>query len=352
MEIIYLKLNEIHPYEKNPRKNEAAVEPVAASIKEFGFKVPIIIDKDNIIVAGHTRYKAAKKLQMEEVPCIKADDLTEEQIKAFRLADNKVAEAAEWDFQLLGEELEGLTIDMEQFGFELVGEEKEIVEDEAPEPPAEPKSKLGQIYQLGNHRLMCGDSTKEEDVEKLMGGVKADLLITDPPYNVDYEGTAGKIKNDSWSDDDSFKEFLNKALSNANNNMKPGACFYIWYANMQSHNFIPAIMSVFQIRSYLIWNKNSLCLGRGDYQWKHEPCVYGWKEGSHLWASDRKQTTVIDFDRPTKSELHPTMKPVGLFDYQIKNNTKQEDCVLDLFGGSGTTIMACEQNKRKAFVIL
>ena len=172
MEIIYLKLDEIHPYEKNPRKNEAAVEPVAASIKEFGFKVPIIIDKDNIIVAGHTRYKAAKKLGMEEVPCIKADDLTEEQIKAFRLADNKVAEAAEWDFQLLGEELEGLTIDMEQFGFELVGEEQEIIEDEAPEPPAVAKSKRGEIYMLGNHKLMCGDSTILEDVEKLLGGGK------------------------------------------------------------------------------------------------------------------------------------------------------------------------------------
>lgn len=172
MEIIYLKLEDIHPYEKNPRHNEPAVDSVAASIKEFGFKVPIIIDNQNVIVCGHTRYKAATKLGMTEVPCIKADDLTEEQIKAFRLADNKVSELAEWDFQLLGEELEGITMDMEQFGFTMPEEEFEVVEDEVPDLPEEPKSKRGDMYMLGNHRLMCGDSTVLEDVEKLLGGGK------------------------------------------------------------------------------------------------------------------------------------------------------------------------------------
>ena len=172
MEILHLKLDEIHPYEKNPRKNNEAVPYVMKSIQEFGFKVPIIIDKDNVIVAGHTRYKAAKKLGMEEVPCIKADDLTDEQIKAFRLADNKVAEKAEWDFDLLSEELGDLTIDMSEFGFELISEEVEIIEDEIPPLPEEPKSKRGDIYKLGNHTLMCGDSTILEEVEKLLGGGK------------------------------------------------------------------------------------------------------------------------------------------------------------------------------------
>ena len=172
MEIINLSLSEIHPYEKNPRNNDQAVDAVAASIKEFGFKVPIIIDNENVIVCGHTRYKAAKKLGLTQVPCIKADDLTEEQIKAFRLADNKVSELAEWDFPLLGEELEGITMDMEQFGFTMPEEEAKIIEDEVPDLPEEPKSKHGDIYMLGNHRLMCGDSTILEDVEKLLGGGK------------------------------------------------------------------------------------------------------------------------------------------------------------------------------------
>lgn len=216
MDILNLGLEEIKPYEKNPRNNDNAVDAVAASIREFGFKVPIIIDKDNIIVAGHTRYKAAKKLGLKTVPCIKADDLTDEQVKAFRLADNKVAEQAEWDFELLNEELETITMDMDQFGFDLPEEETltEIIEDDVPDVPEEPKSKYGQVYQLGNHRLMCGDSTKKEDVEKLLNGVKADLLITDPPYNVDYEGSNGmKIKNDKFEEGEEFCQFLTDALA-------------------------------------------------------------------------------------------------------------------------------------------
>lgn len=351
MEIIYLKLGDIHPYEKNPRNNDQAVDAVAASIKEFGFKVPIIIDKDNVIVAGHTRYKAATKLGFDEVPCIKADDLSEEQIKAFRLADNKVAELAEWDFKLLGEELEGLTMDMEQFGFEMEEEETEVVEDEVPDIPEEAKSKYGDIYLLGNHRLMCGDSTKHEDVEKLMNGNKVDLLITDPPYNVDYEGSNGmKIQNDKFEEGEEFCQFLTDAFSCADSVMKPGAVFYIWHADSEGYNFRKACQNInWKVRECLIWAKNSLVMGRQDYQWQHEPCLYGWKEGTHLWASDRKQTTLLHFDKPMKNDIHPTMKPIALFDYQIKNNTKQGDVVLDLFGGSGTTIMACEQNHRVAY---
>lgn len=350
MEILSLRLDEIHPYEKNPRNNESAVDAVAASIKEFGFKVPIIIDKDNIIVAGHTRYKAATKLGLKEVPCIKADDLTPDQIKAFRLADNKVSELAEWDFKLLDEELEGITMDMEQFGFTM-DEEVEIVEDEVPDIPVEAKSKLGDVYLLGRHRLMCGDSTKQEHVEKLMNGNLADLLITDPPYNVDYEGGTGlKIENDNFDTGEEFCQFLTDAFTTANSAMKNGAVFYIWHADSEGYNFRKACQNVgWKVRECLIWVKNSLVMGRQDYQWQHEPCLYGWKEGTHLWASDRKQTTILNFDKPQKNDIHPTMKPVALFDYEIKNNTKQGDLVLDLFGGSGTTIMACEQNGRVAY---
>ena len=312
-----------------------------------------------MIVAGHTRYKASKKLGLKEVPCIVADDLTEEQIKAYRLADNKVAELAEWDFDLLGEELDGiLDIDMSDFGFDfnLEEEEKEVVEDDFDvELPEEPRTKLGDIYQLGNHRLMCGDSTSITDVEKLMGGDLADMLLTDPPYNVDYEGKTKdklKIENDKM-DNDNFRQFLIDAFSNADMVMKAGAVFYIWYADSEGYNFRGACFDVgWKVRQCLIWNKNSMVMGRQDYHWKHEPCLYGWKDGAgHLWASDRKQTTVISFDRPTRNDLHPTMKPVPLFDYQIKNNTKGGDIVLDLFGGSGTTIMACEQNERRAYTM-
>lgn len=358
MDIINIALKDLKPYENNPRKNDDAVKYVAESIKEFGFKVPIVIDKNNVIVAGHTRYKAAKKLKMSEVPCIIADDLTDEQIKAFRLADNKVAEKAEWDFDLLNAELDDIIdLDMELFGFEdaLQDDAEEAVEDEFEvELPAEPKSKLGDIYQLGNNRLMCGDSTVLEDVEKLMGGEQADMLLTDPPYNVNYEGKTKdklKIKNDQMGNDN-FRQFLTDAFSNADMVMKPGAVFYIWHADSEGYNFRGGACfdAGWTVRQCPIWNKNSMVMGRQDYQWKHEPCLYGWKEGAgHLWASDRKQTTVINFDKPTRNDMHPTMKPIPLFDYQIKNNTKGGDVVLDLFGGSGTTIMACEQNGRRGY---
>ena len=357
MEIIYKKLGEITPYEKNPRQNDAAVEYVANSIQEFGFKVPVVIDKDNVIVCGHTRYKAAKQLGLSEVPCIIADDLTDEQIKAYRLADNKVAEKAVWDFDLLNEELgEIIDLDMETFGFDLSENLDDAEEDDYElELPEEPKSKRGDIYTLGNHRLMCGDSTSISDVERLMDGAKADMLLTDPPYNVDYTGKtkdALKIQNDHM-DNDSFREFLRDAFVTADTVMKPGAVFYIWHADSEGYNFRGACADAgWTVRQCIIWNKNSMVMGRQDYQWKHEPCLYGWKEGAgHLWASDRKQTTVIDMARPTKADLHPTMKPIPLFDYQIKNNTKGGDIVLDLFGGSGTTIMACEQNKRHAYTM-
>ncbi|MFU1594058.1 DNA modification methylase [Streptococcus dysgalactiae] len=359
MEFVDKKLSEITPYKNNPRNNDEAVGPVAESIKEFGFKVPIVIDKNGEIVNGHTRYKAAKKLGLETVPVIVADDLSDEQIKAFRLADNKVGEIAVWDLDLLNEELNDiLDLDMSAFGFDVLDNLDDLIEDEkdlddfTETVPDEPKSKLGDIYQLGSHKLMCGDSTNEADVKKLMNGEMADLLLTDPPYNVAYEGKTKDsltIKNDSM-DNDSFRQFLVNAFSSANEVMKPGAVFYIWHADSEGYNFRGACFDIgWTVRQCLIWNKNSMVLGRQDYHWKHEPCLYGWKDGAgHLWASDRKQTTVIDYDKPQRNGVHPTMKPVGLFDYQIKNNTKGSDIVLDLFGGSGTTLIACESNGRHA----
>lgn len=358
MNIEYLKLEELTPYEKNPRKNDAAVETVANSIKEFGFKVPIIIDKDNVIVCGHTRYKAAKSLNLETVPCLRADDLTDEQIKAFRLADNKSAEIAEWDIDLLSQELKDITdIDMEDFGFDIeefrFEEDPEIEEDEVPEAPEEPKSKHGDIYQLGRHFLMCGDSTKQADIDKLMNGVKANLYVTDPPYNVNYEGSiAGKIQNDNMSDA-AFKQFLIDAFNAANTNLLPGAAFYIWHADSEGFNFRAACREInWKVRECLIWNKNSLVLGRQDYQWKHEPCLYGWKDGApHYFCDSRSETTVIDMDKPRRNDAHPTMKPVALISYLISNSSKKNDVVLDSFGGSGTTLIACEQLGRTCYTM-
>ena len=354
MNIQFIALSELKPYEKNPRNNEKAIDKVAESIKQFGFKVPIVIDKDNVIVAGHTRYKAAQQLGLNEVPCIVADDLTDKQIKAYRLADNKVAEFSEWDFDLLSEELNALDdFDMCEFGFEIEDVEfevQEVIEAEIPEQ-VETRCKRGDVWKLGKHRLMCGDSTSITDVETLMNGEKADMLLTDPPYNVDYEGGTGlKIQNDSM-EDGNFRQFLIDAFVAGNAVMKNGAAFYVWHADSEGFNFRWACKEAgWKVRQCLIWNKSSLVMGRQDYQWKHEPCLYGWKEGaSHLWTSDRKQTTVIDFDKPQRNGEHPTMKPVGLFDYQIKNNTKRDHIVLDLFGGSGTTIIACEQNGRVGY---
>jgi site-specific DNA-methyltransferase (adenine-specific) len=359
MDIKMVPIAAIVPYENNPRKNSEAVKYVVNSIREFGFKIPMVLDANNVIVCGHTRFLAAKKLGMSEVPCTYADDLTEEQIKAFRLADNKTAEFAEWDIDKLTIELQELPdINMADFGFldniADLQEAAEITEDTPPEvEEGEPITVPGDLWLVGQHRLICGDSTKPEDVERLMDGQKADLFLTDPPYNVDYTGgtkDALKIMNDNM-DDVSFRKFLQDAFARANEVMRAGAVFYIWHADSEGYNFRGACKDVgWQVRECLIWNKSSLVLGRQDYQWKHEPCLYGWKDGApHLWASDRKQTTVLDFDKPLASKLHPTMKPVSLFAYQLGNNTHEGDAVLDLFGGSGTTLIACEQLNRRAF---
>lgn len=375
MQIIEKSIDELKPYEKNPRKNDKSVDKVAQSIDQFGFRVPVVIDKDNVIVCGHTRYKAAKKLHLASVPCVVADDLTDEQIKAYRLADNKVGEDSEWDIDLLQGELDDIIdIDMADFGFDLTAAENKVVEDDDFEMsvPEEPKSKLGDIYQLGRHRLMCGDSTNIENVKQLVGGAQIDLLLTDPPYNVNYEGNAGKIKNDNM-EDTAFRKFLTDAFVCAWTVMKPGAAFHIWHADSEGYNFRGACRDAgFKVRQCLIWVKNALVLGRQDFQWKHEPCLYGekalpvgetaeyededhepclygWKDGKHYWFKNRKQTTILEFDKPLKSAECPTMKPIKMFDYEIKCNTKESENVLDLFSGSGTTLMACEQDGRNAY---
>lgn len=371
MELKTLKIKSIHPYERNARKNDQAVDAVAKSIEQCSYVAPIVVDENHVILAGHTRWKALKKLGRTECECIVKDGLTEEQKKKYRLLDNKTNELADWDFDLLADELDGLDFGDLQLDWGVGKKEPKVIEDNYdPVIPEEPKSKLGQIYQLGRHRLMCGDSTNPADVEKLMDGNLADMLLTDPPYNVDYEGSAGKIKNDSMPDED-FREFLRLAFFCAKQSMKPGAAFHIWHADSEGYNFRGACRDVgLTVRQCLIWVKNSLVLGRQDFQWQHEPCLYGenpleedefdqhepalygWKDGaSHRWFKNRKQTTILQFDKPTASKEHPTMKPILLFNYEMQCNTQQGDSVLDLFGGYGTTIMAAEQNGRTAYVM-
>ena len=349
-------LTELTPYRANAKKHDARqVANVAESIRQYGFVQPVVVDRDGVIVIGHCRALAAEKLGMVEVPCVCVDELTPEQVNALRLVDNKTNESP-WDLDLLAAELPELDLSAFDFEWGLQAQlNDEVVEDDySPTPPAEPRSKRGEIYQLGRHRLMCGDSTSLQDVQALVGGAQVDLLLADPPYGVDYTGKtkdALKLENDAKKCDDEFIAFLQAAFAAADSAMKPGAVFYIWHADLKAHVFRMACQRVgWEVRQVLIWVKNAMVMGRQDYQWKHEPCLYGWKAGAgHLWASDRKQTTVLEFDRPTKSKQHPTMKPVALFDYQIKNNTKGGDIVLDPFSGSGTTIMAAEQNGRTAY---
>lgn len=357
MQIVNKSIDEIKEYENNPRNNDNAVEYVANSIKEFGFKVPIVIDKNNIIVAGHTRYKASKLIGITEIPCIIADDLTDEQIKAFRLVDNKSAEYATWDMALLNMELESLQdFDMEMFDFSIEKDLKGVVDDDYEiELPEEPKSKYGDIYKLGNHYLMCGDSTKQEDVDKLMNNELADLVITDPPYNVNYEGKTEdslKIMNDHL-DNEKFYSFLKQAHDNLYSHTKDGGSIYVFHADTEGFNFRKAFIdSGYKLAQCLVWIKNTFVMGRQDYQWRHEPILYGWKLGaSHYFIDDRTLSTVLEFDKPNRNAEHPTMKPVELVAYLIRNSSKKDNIVLDLFGGSGSTLIACEQLERRAYMM-
>lgn len=355
LNIEYIPVGKLKPYDKNTRKHaEYDVSQIAKSIEQYGFNDPIgIWGKDNIIVEWHGRLLAAKKLGIAEVPCIRLDDLTDEQRREYAIMHNKTAELSTWDFDLLAAEIpeldfSGFDVD---WGLPADEEETEITEDEPPEVDEEhePICQLGDIWQLGEHRLICGDSTDKETIERLMEGKNANLCVTDPPYNVNYEGKTDeklKIGNDSMSNEE-FEKFLTSSFSVINDILVSGGCFYVWHASRSQREFENALnLSGLTVRQQLIWVKNSMVLGRQDYQWRHEPCFYGWKEGTHNWYSDRKQTTVLEFDRPTANKEHPTMKPIALIAYQIKNNSKKDEIVFDGFGGSGSTLIASEQTGR------
>jgi site-specific DNA-methyltransferase (adenine-specific) len=365
MKVVTKLVADLIPYVRNSRTHsDAQVAQIAASIKEFGWTNPILIDGENGIIAGHGRLLAARKLGQDKVPVIELRHMTEAQKRAYVIADNQLAMNAGWDTALLTLELVDLKdqgFDLDLLGFDPSELEKLLEpeqvdgltdEDAVPEAPVEPKTKLGNIYQLGNHRLMCGDSCSITDMEKLCAGQLVDMWLTDPPYNVAYEGKtkdALKIQNDSMGDDQ-FRQFLRDAYVTADTVMKGGAVFYIWHADSEGYNFRGAAKDAgWTVRQCLIWKKSSIVMGRQDYHWKHEPCLYGWKDGAgHLWAADRKQTTVLEFDKPARNGEHPTMKPVELFAYQMLNNTKGGDIVLDSFGGSGTTMIAAEKHGRYA----
>jgi site-specific DNA-methyltransferase (adenine-specific) len=364
LKIEYVDINSIKPYKNNAKLHpKEQIEQIKKSIEEFGMDDPIGIWKDEI-VEGHGRLIACKELGMETVPIIRLDHLTDEERKAYTLAHNKLTMNSDFDIDILNDELMNSfdTIDMSDFGFDIdlgLDEEQEIVEDEVPEVPEEPKAKLGDIYQLGNHRLMCGDSTNEEDVEKLMDGVKADMVFTDPPYNVDYSNAErpkasktdlGRIKNDTMSEDD-FIYFLGQVYKRLDENTKDNSSFYIWYASKETIAFYSALLETnIILNQQIIWKKPML-LGRGKYQWAHEPCIFAIK-GSPYFTEDRTKTTVWDFGGYDKSKnVHPTQKPLFLPAEAINNSSKKEDTVLDLFGGSGSTLIACEQLNRKCYMM-
>ena len=363
-----IQIDALIPYARNSRTHsDAQVAQIAASIKEFGFTNPVLIDAGGGIIAGHGRVLAARKLGMTDVPCIRLDHLTDAQKRAYVIADNRLALNSGWDTEMLKVEfadLQELGFDLELTGFDLdeikellapVGTDGLTDPDDAPPLPENPRTRPGDIWVMGKHRLLCGDSTSVSDLEKLTDGQLVDMWLTDPPYNVAYEGKtkdALKIKNDEMGDDQ-FRQFLRDAYTAADMVMKPGAVFYIWHADSEGYNFRGAAQDAgWKVRQCLIWKKSSMVMGRQDYHWKHEPCLYGWKEGAgHLWAADRKQTTILEFEKPTRNGEHPTMKPVELVERAIKNSSKSRDIVLDLFGGSGTTLIASEKTGRQARLI-
>lgn len=353
------------PYARNSRTHsDAQIAQIAASITEFGWTNPILVDGENGIIAGHGRVLAARKLGFAEVPCLEIGNLTKAQKRAYVIADNKLAENAGWDKDLLALELgdlkaEGFDLDLLGFGIEDLGRLLEpdskaglTDEDDAPALGSNSISRTGDIWLCGNHRVMCGDSTKLSDVESLMDGYKADLVITDPPYNVAYEGKtkdALKIQNDSMSNGE-FYQFLYDVYAALFAVAKDGAGIYVFHADSEGMNFRKAMLDAgWKLAQCCVWVKQALVMGRQDYHWQHEPVLYGWKPtGSHRWFSDRKQTTVWNFDRPQRNDVHPTMKPVALIEYPLCNSSRGGDVVLDLFGGSGSTLIACEKHSRSA----
>jgi DNA modification methylase len=354
VQIKTVSVEKLIPYVKNSRTHsDGQVAQIAASIKEFGWTNPILVDGESGVIAGHGRLLAARKLGQKEVPVIELAHMTESQKRAYVIADNQLAMNAGWDTTLLSLELADLKeqgFEMDVLGFDpkeldnlLEPEQVEGLTDEdaVPEAPVEPKTKLGDIYQLGNHRLMCGDSTSIDAVEKLMDGQKADMVFTDPPYGVDYKG----INND---DRGGLEELLRGSFGNYFATSKSGAACYVFHSDKCADIFHQVFREFFHFSSMIIWAKNSLTLSRTDYQSQHEPCLYGWmKDGSHSFYGDRKQVSVWKFDKE-RVEGHTTPKPVALIERALQNSSKGGDVVSDLFGGSGSTMIACEKLGRQA----
>ena len=353
------------PYVNNARTHSPEqITKLRSSLREFGFINPVIIDRDFNVIAGHGRILAAKEEGIKEVPCVFADHLTEAQKKAYIIADNRMAMDAGWDEELLRveiESLQGMDFDPLLTGFDekelaaLFDDGMEAKEDDFDVDAELQKptfSKNGDVWTLGRHRLVCGDSTKAETYTTLMDGVKANLVITDPPYNVNYEGSAGKIKNDNMAGE-KFYEFLLAAFQNMESVMAADASIYVFHADTGGLNFRRAFADAgFYLSGCCIWKKQSLVLGRSPYQWQHEPVLYGWKKkGKHEWYTGRKESTIWEFDKPKKNTDHPTMKPIPLLAYPILNSSMTGCTVLDPFGGSGSTLLACEQTKRRCYMV-
>ena len=365
MKIEMWPIARVKPYESNPRNNAGAVKGVKASLKKYGFRQPLVVDKRGVLIVGHTRLLAAQALGMERVPVHVATDLTEKQVRAYRLADNRTGENAEWNNELLGAELaalQAMDVDLLDTGFEadeiarLLGALDDGSNDaEAPEPPDHAESRPGAIYELGGHRLLVGDSTDAAAVAALAAGLEVDLLLTDPPYGISYVGKtkdALTIQNDGHTGE-GLRAFLSQAFRAARGVMRPGASFYIWHADSEGLAFRNAVIDAgLELKQVLVWAKSVITLGRQDYQWQHEPCLYGWVPGRrHAWYSDRKQSTLLRFDKPSRNADHPTMKPVAMMEYLILNSSKGGGGIYDGFAGSGSTLIACEKTGRRCLAV-
>ena len=363
-----INVNELVPYVNNARTHSAEqINKIRSSLREFGFVNPVIIDRDKNVIAGHGRLEAAKAEGFTEVPCVFIDDMTEAQKKAYILADNRMALDAGWDDDLLKVELEalqGMDFDLGLTGFDekeiadlfAVDNDSEVEDDDFDLTAALEKASFvekGDIWTVGRHRLMCGDATDPNDVDKLMGDKKANLIVTDPPYGVSFKSSSGlTIQNDSMKNEE-FYNFLYTAFFNMAAHLEKGGAAYVFHADTEGLNFRKAFIDAgFHLAGVCIWVKNSLVLGRSDYQWQHEPVLYGFlQNGKHPWYSDRKQTTIWNYDKPKRNANHPTSKPLDLLGYPICNSSQESAIVIDTFGGSGSTMMACEQTNRACFMM-
>lgn len=362
-----VEIDKLIPYINNARTHsKEQINKLRSSLREFGFINPVIIGRDYGIIAGHGRVMAAREEGISEVPCVFVDHLTEAQKKAYIIADNRMALDAGWDEELLKVEIEALqaeAFDISLTGFgddelsDLFGKDKDAIEDDDYDLTAALEKaafvEKGDVWVVGRHRLICGDATSAEDVALLMDGKKANLIVTDPPYGVSFKSNSGlTIKNDSMKDE-KFYNFLHKSFENMVAHLESGGSAYVFHADTEGLTFRKAFIDAgFHLAGVCIWSKNSLVLGRSDYQWQHEPVLYGFlKNGKHRWYSDRKQTTIWNFNKPKRNENHPTSKPLDLLSYPIRNSSQENAIVIDTFGGSGSTLMACEQTNRICFTM-